>query len=125
MKNLLILSAAALVVLAGAISFIPSLTSAYKGNLGVGAHNCSPERHQAMELAFENNDYNAWSALMQGRGRVTQVVNQENFAKFAEAHKLAEQGKLEEAHKIMQELGLGIRNGSGHMMGQGVRWMSR
>ena len=55
---------------------------------------------------------------MQGRGRVTQVVNKDNFAKFAQAHELAEQGKTDEANKIKAELGLGLRNGTG--MGQGM-----
>ena len=45
---------------------------------------------------------------MQGRGRVTQVVNQGNFAKFAQAHELAEAGKQEEAAAIRAELGLGL-----------------
>ena len=72
-----------------------------------------------MEKVFENNDYNAWKNLMQGKGRVTQVINEGNFAKFAEAHKLAEQGKIAEATKIKQELGLGLRNGSGNGQGMG------
>ena len=55
---------------------------------------------------------------MAGRGRVTQVVNADNFARFAEAHELAEQGNTEEANKIRAELGLGLHNGSG--MGQGM-----
>ena len=56
---------------------------------------------------------------MQGRGRVSQVITKDNFAKFAEAHELAEQGKLEEAKKIRLELGLGLQNGSGQGMRMG------
>ncbi|KKP40714.1 hypothetical protein A2130_04000 [Candidatus Woesebacteria bacterium GWC2_33_12] len=46
--------------------------------------------------AFENKDFNARSNLMQGKGKVTQVVNKDNFAKFVEAQ------------KIQAELGLGM-----------------
>lgn len=96
------------------LSLIPAVQAdAYKGDPSVKGPNCSPERHEAMLEAFDNNDYEAWASLMQGRGRVTQVVNKDNFAKFAEAHKLALEGKKDEAEKIRQELGLGLRNGSG------------
>jgi len=91
--------------------------SAYKGDPTVKGPNYSVERHEAMTKAFENNDYDAWKKSMQGKGRVTQVVNQNNFAKFAEARRLMLEGKNTEAQKIRQELGLGIKNGSGRMGG--------
>jgi hypothetical protein len=72
-----------------------------------------------MEQAFEDNDYQAWSNLMQGKGRVIQVVNEDNFAQFAEAHRLAEEGDLEGSRQIREELGLGLGDGSGKGEGQG------
>jgi len=92
---------------------------AYKGDPNVKGPNYTAERHEAMTRAFANNDYNAWKELMAGKGRVTQVVNAQNFSKFAEAHKLALEGKKDEAAKIRTELGLGLRNGSGQGQGQG------
>ena len=77
----------------------------------------STERHEAMEKAFEDNDYDAWKNLMQNRGRVTQLINKDNFSKFAEVHELMEDGKIEEARKIRQDLGLGLKNGSGRKGG--------
>lgn len=109
-----------LAVVLGLISVLPGVAGAYRGDASVKGPNYSPERHEAMLKAFENKDYSAWANLMQGRGRVTQVVNKDNFAKFAEAHKLTLQGKIAEAQKIRQELGLGMHNGSG----QG-RWTNR
>lgn len=109
----------ALILTAVAVSTISGQVLAYKGDPNVQGPNCTPERHEAMEKAFENNDYNAWKNLMQGKGRVTQVINEGNFAKFAQAHKLAEEGKTAEAAKIRQELGLGLRNGSGNGQGMG------
>jgi len=71
-----------------------------------------------MTNAFNNKDYTAWKNLMQGKGRVTQVINQDNFGKFAEAHQLALQGKTDEAQKLRQELGLGLRNETGKTSGR-------
>ncbi len=111
-----------LAVLAIAVaSIIPQAALAYRGDPTVKGPNYTEERHEAMEKAFETSDFNAWKTLMEGRGRVTEVVNAENFAKFAEAHELSEQGKITEAKAIRAELGLGLRNGlrAGQGMGQG------
>ncbi|OGG34931.1 hypothetical protein A2363_01780 [Candidatus Gottesmanbacteria bacterium RIFOXYB1_FULL_47_11] len=115
-KTSILLGLTALVI-AGAV-IAPQAVLAYRGDPAVKGPNYTEERHTAMEKAFENKDYAAWQNLMQGRGRVTQVVNKDNFAKFAQAHELAEQGKTDEANKIKAELGLGLRNGTG--MGQGM-----
>lgn len=110
-KTILGLGALALVLGVAVISTSSAL--AYRGAPSVKGPNYSMERHTAMEKAFENTDYSAWKNLMQNRGRVTQVITKENFEKFAEAHELMEDGKVEEAKKIRQELGLDLKNGSG------------
>ena len=115
-KKTIFLGLTALIV--GGAILAPQATLAYKGDPNVQGPNYTEERHAAMEKAFETKDYNAWKALMAGKGRVTQVVTAQNFAKFAEAHELAEQGKTSEANNIRAELGLGLQNGSG--MGQGM-----
>ena len=122
--NKAILAVTAMAVGAGVLFATASSALAYRGDQNVVGPNYSPERHEAMEKAFENKDYNAWKNLMQGRGRVTQVVTEQNFARFAEAHELAEQGKTAEANQIRQELGLGLHNGSGQgqRMGMGRDW---
>ena len=94
---------------------------AYRGDYTQKGPDCTSEKHEVMEEAFENNDYQAWKNLMQGKGRVMQVINEGNFAKFAQAHELAEQGKMDEAKQIREELGLGLKNGSGKNGGQGLR----
>ena len=66
---------------------------AYKGNPAVKGPNYSADRHVAMTKAFESNDYEAWKKLMANNtGRVTDVITKDNFAKFAEAHRLALKG---------------------------------
>lgn len=108
----------ALALVLGTMGVFASSALAYKGDPTVKGPNYSAERHAAMEKAFESKDYDAWKNLMQGKGRVAQVVTKDNFAKFAEAHELAEQGNMVEAQKIRQELGLGMHNGSGKEMGK-------
>ncbi|OHA81471.1 MAG: hypothetical protein A2675_03295 [Candidatus Yonathbacteria bacterium RIFCSPHIGHO2_01_FULL_51_10] len=118
----------ALALTLGVMGMSAGVASAYQGDPNTKGPNYSLERHEAMEKAFENKDYSAWKDLMQGRGRVSQVVTPENFSKFAEAHELMEQGKVAEAQKIRQELGLGLHNGSlkGGMNGTGMhRGMNR
>lgn len=100
----------------------PQAILAYKGDPNVKGPNYSIDRHEAMERAFDKVDYNSWKSLMTGRGRVTQVINAQNFPKFVQAHNLAEQGRIAEANAIRAELGLG--NGSGRGQGTGCN-MSR
>lgn len=116
-KTILTLGLTALVI--GGLFALPKATIAYRGDPTVKGPNYTEERHSAMEKAFESNDYNAWKNLMNGRGRVTQVVNKDNFARFAKIHELVEDGKTDEANKIRTELGLGLQNGSGYGMGMG------
>ncbi|NCQ06558.1 MAG: hypothetical protein GW815_03305 [Candidatus Moranbacteria bacterium] len=107
----------ALALLVG-VAGISTVASAYRGDSTVKGPNYTEERHEAMEKAFESGDYNAWKSLMGERGNMTRVINQDNFAKFAEAHELSEEGKTAEAQKIREELGLGLHNGSGQGRGQ-------
>ena len=110
----------------GALVMLPSVTQAYRGDMAVKGPNYTAEGHEAMEKAFDNNDFASWQKLMAGRGRVTQLVNKDNFAKFAEIHKLTEEGKIAEAKILRTELGLGLHNGQGKGLGQGTgRGMGR
>lgn len=106
------LSLGALALTLGIVGVSAGTALAYQGDSNVKGPNYSEERHDAMETAFENNDYEAWVNLMQGKGKVTQVINEDNFSKFAEVHELMEEGKIAEAEIIRQELGLGQKDGS-------------
>ena len=96
-----------------------TVASAYQGDYTEQGPYCDEDQHEAIEEALENLDYDTWSYLMDGRGRVTQVINEDNFEQFVEAHELAEDGDYEEADEILQELGL--RGGSGEPVGTGYR----
>ena len=123
MKKAILLTVPAL-LLSGLVLYTTK-ADAYRGDPNVKGPNYIEERHEAMEKAFANKDYEAWKEQMAGRGRVTQVVNEQNFAKFAEAHELAEQGKIDEANQIRTELGLGLKNGSGRGQGMGRGCMNQ
>lgn len=110
-KKLIVLGSVGLFLSGLALTSTKAL--AYRGDPTIKGPNYTEERHQEMTTAFENNDFNSWKNLMNGKGRVTQVINEQNFSRFAEAHKLALEGKLEEAKQIRQELGLGLQNGLG------------
>jgi len=120
MKKYAILTGVMAVVIGGA-TLVPSAVEAYRGDPSVLGPNHTEERHGAMTTAFENQDYQSWKEQMQGRGRVTEVITEENFARFAEAHRLALEGKTDEANQIRAELGLGQgqRNGDGQGRGYG------
>ena len=122
-KTSILLGLTALAI--GGAAIAPQAVLAYRGDPAVKGPNYTEERRTAMEKASESKDYNAWKTLMTGRGRATQVVNAQNFAKFAQAHELAEQGKTDEAKKIRAELGLGLQNGTGKGQGMGGGRMSR
>ena len=98
-------------------AFAVSSAMAYQGDYSKKGPEYSPERHVAMTEAMDNNDYQAWSELMADRGRITQVINAENFAQFAEARRLGEAGDIAGADAIRQELG--IRTSNGERVGAG------
>ena len=109
------------VVMMGA--FAVSSAMAYQGDYSKQGPEYSPERHTAMTEAMDSNSYQAWSELMADRGRVAQIINEDNFAQFAEARKLGQVGDVAGADVIRQELGLRISNGekvgTGYGNGQG------
>lgn len=97
------------VVIMGA--FAVSSAMAYQGDHSKQGPAYSPERHTAMTEAMNNNNYPAWGELMTDRGRITQVINEENFAQFAEARRLGEAGDVAGADAIRQKLGIRTSNG--------------
>ena len=111
-------AALALLLTGGAMT-----ASAYQGDYTQEGPNCTEDRHEAMEEAFENLDYGVWYDLMGDKGRVAEVITEDNFDLFVEAHELGKEGDVSGADKIRTELGLrtsdGERTGAGHRGGNG------
>ena len=103
-----------LILTAGASSVL-----AYQGDYSQEGPNCTPEKHAIMEAAFDSNDYDAWKEQVNGRGRITQIINEDNFPQFVEAHRLASDGDIAGADAIRAELGL--RTSNGERMGAGYK----
>lgn len=60
-----------------------------------------------MAKIMTSGDYEAWKTFVLNKtGKVDPLITKDNFAKFAEAWKLAKEGKIKEANVIRQELGL-------------------
>ena len=118
-KRKLVLGLGTLALILG-VGGLATSADAYKGDPAIQGPNYSVERHIAMEKAFDTKDFTAWSELMTGKGKVTQIINKDNFAKFAEAHELAENGDKAGAAKIRAELGLGLKDGHGRGQGNGA-----
>ena len=82
------------------------------------------EKRQAIRQAVTDGDYDSWAAVMQEkvqamRDRANEMegrINQETFDKFQEAHQLMQDGDVEGAKAIFEELG---------MKGPGPRGMNK
>ena len=103
-----------------------SLVSAYRGDYSVKGPNYNEERHEAMEAAFDQPNYQEWYALMTEDGRhprVVDAVTESNFETFVQAHEAGESGDYETAARLRAELGLnngqGPRDGNGYGKGMG------
>jgi len=95
---------------------------AYQGDFSKKGPNYTPEFEAKITEAMTTKNYQEWKDAMEekvGNGRVTEVINKDNFAKFAEAWQLAHDGKIKEANAIRKELGLRTNDGSSRTIGSG------
>ena len=102
------------------IVFASGIVDAYKGDYSVEGPNYSRDRHELMENAFDTLDYNAWYELMTENDRnprVVDIVTEDNFEIFVQAHEAGRDGDFETATKLRAELGL--NNGHGQREGNG------
>jgi hypothetical protein len=104
-----ILTIFVVVFVIGVISLIG--VYAYKGNPAVNGPNYSEAVHDQLEAAIDNGDYDAWIKIRQENnlpmnGRMFQVINKDNFAKYAEMHDAQLSGDIDSANAIRAELGL-------------------
>ena len=84
------------------LGFLGYSAEAFQGDPSGKGPNYTPERHESMLQAFEDNDYEAWKNLMSDRSRVKDVINKNNFSRFIEAHSLALEGRIDEANVIRE-----------------------
>ena len=80
---------------------------------------------EKMQTAIEQGDYTTWKEIIESQPKMTDYINEGNFAQFSEMHNLMKEGNMEEAQKIRDELelpdrGMGMRGMGMHggMMGE-------
>lgn len=126
-KNKLIMSGLMALVLGLGIS---GTALAYQGDFTKNGPNYTPEFESQMIEVMTNKDYEGWKNIMEekvGNGRIVEVINKDNFSKFAEAWRLAHDGKIKEANILRKELRLRTNdndrnyNNEGHGRGMGYR----
>lgn len=107
------------VLMAISLFVITGMVFAYRGDNSVQGPNANPERHEIMQQAFENLDYETWYEEMlkvNPNSRVLQVINADNFDTFVEAKNTND---IQRSQELRAQLGLnngrGSRNGSGQM----------
>ncbi len=125
MKKTLVFGWFALLVVG--IVFSTSFVSAYRGDYDTQGPNYDEDRHELIESAFAALDYYAWYELMTENGRyprVVDVVTEDNFEKFVQAHEAGINGDFETASALKTELGLnngiGSRDSFGYGRGRGL-----
>lgn len=119
-KKLIMSSMMALVLGLG----ISGSALAYQGDFSKKGPNYTPEFEAEITEAITTGNYNEWKNAMEekvGNSRVIEVINKDNFAKFAKAWELAREGKIKEANSIRKELKLRTDNGSFRTLGHG-KW---
>ncbi|MBN1275291.1 hypothetical protein JXA12_03285 [Candidatus Woesearchaeota archaeon] len=114
-----------LLAVAGLVASL-GVVSAYRGDPSMQGPNCDEGAHELLEEAFDSLDYEAWASLMEGKGRgarVLELVGEEDFVLFVEAHEAVEDGDFALAEQLRAQLGLndgrGPRDGTGYG-GRGV-----
>lgn len=101
-----------------------SLVFAYQGEPGVQGPNFSEERHEAMQNAFDDLDYDAWVDLMTENDRhprIVEVIIEDNFAEFVEARNAVLNGDEDALKEFRESLGLGegkMRHGDEESLGK-------
>jgi len=94
-----------------------SFVMAYQGDYSLKGPNYSEDRHEAMENAFDNLDYDAWVELMTQDGRhpgIIDKVTEDNFETFSQIYEAKKTGDFEKAQQLREELGFGKKmNGKG------------
>ncbi len=80
---------------------------AYQGDFSKNGPNYTPDFEAQITEVLTNKDYYGWKDLIENKvrdGSVVDVITKDNFDKFVEAWKLANEGKIKEANSIRREL---------------------
>jgi len=107
-----------LLAVAGIAALGATEAMAYMGDPSVKGPNYNEEIHTQMQEAIENRDYESWIQIREEnnlpmKGKMFQVMNEENFEQFVQLKEAMINGDDELANQIREELGVGM--GHRHM----------
>ena len=115
-KNKILVSVASLALLAGAgaTSVVWARQLPTDEQIQNQQAQARQEQGQKMKEIFDNKDFQSWQTLTlqhatdmeQKAAKIRESATQENFDKMVQAHQLMSEGKVDEARKIMQDLGM-------------------
>lgn len=103
-------------VLAAGVLTLGVSAYAYQWNPGIENPDCTDlERHEAVETAFENHDYQAFLDLYDGKGIAKKITSEDDFNKFIELREASLAGDIDLVNELKTELNLWqwLRDGSG------------
>lgn len=99
-----------------------SANAAATGNGNAVRAQFNTENREAIDQAIQSGDYNTWKGLMENTRMGEELlakVNESNFNRFAEAHKIMQEAK-EKSQAIFDELGIEKPQGPGKGKGKGI-----
>ena len=101
MKKNLMIAGLAIIISLGAVYS----ASAFQGERLNRSNN--QEMKEELNLSMVHQDYNTWLELKTDRVPCKDVdlINEENFALFSQAHQLLKEGRIDEAKEIFEALG--------------------
>lgn len=103
-KNTVVMSGLMALVLGLGVS---GTALAYRGDFSRRGPNYTPEFESRMTDIMTHEDYEGWRGLIKekvGNTKMVEVITKENFSKFAEAWRLAKEGKIREANSIRRQI---------------------
>lgn len=82
---------------------------AYMGDFSKKSPSYNQSFESQMTKVMTNQDYESWRQLVLNEtGSIDPLITKDNFPKFVEAWKLANEGKIKEANTIRRKLGFNV-----------------
>ncbi len=72
-------------------------------------HGIGGENHEEMRTAIENDDYSSWKDAVNTHAEG--FSSEENFNNMKQIHNLMEEGEIDEARQMREDLGMGMKGG--------------
>ncbi len=104
-----------LLAVAGIAAITATEAMAFMGDPSARGPMFNEEIHAQLQQAMENGDYETWKGILEEnnlpmKGRIFQVMNEENFKQFSQMHEAMQNGDYGLANQIREELGVGMEH---------------